>query len=262
MSDRVTRIAHLADLHFGRVDGVVVEALAAELAASRLDLVVVSGDLTMAAREREFRAARAFLDRLGVPYLAVPGNHDVSPYRLLERFFDPWRAWRDHIGPDTEPCWSNGEVVVAGLNSARAIGRSLDWSEGRLSRRQFQRVAERLAGTPETAFRILVTHHPLAVPTALIEHDVVGRARMAIGSLAELKIRLVLTGHLHVGVLHTLSAAAVDPGRPAPLFVLGGSATSTRLRGETNNYHLLSIAADGCALSTREWNGNGFRTRP
>jgi len=78
----LTRIAHLSDLHFGAVDSKVVAGLAAELRADRPDLVVVSGDLTMGARPAEFRLARAFLDEVGAPALAVPGNHDLTPYRL------------------------------------------------------------------------------------------------------------------------------------------------------------------------------------
>ena len=38
-------VAHLSDLHFGRDDPRAVDALRAELAAARPDLVVVSGDL-------------------------------------------------------------------------------------------------------------------------------------------------------------------------------------------------------------------------
>ena len=58
-------IAQISDLHFGRHDGVVVEALLASLQASGCDLVVVSGDLTQRARSAEFAAAEAFLDRVG-----------------------------------------------------------------------------------------------------------------------------------------------------------------------------------------------------
>ncbi len=83
------RIAHISDLHFHLTDPAVVEALVAELNTGPPDLVAVSGDLTMRARSREFRAARAFIDRLRAPVLAVPGNHDITSYWLHERFLDP-----------------------------------------------------------------------------------------------------------------------------------------------------------------------------
>ncbi len=78
----MTRIAHISDLHFGAEDPAVVAALAEELRADRPDLVAISGDLTMQARGAEFRDARQFMDGLGLPTLAVPGNHDLTPYKL------------------------------------------------------------------------------------------------------------------------------------------------------------------------------------
>ncbi|MFC7543906.1 metallophosphoesterase family protein [Siccirubricoccus deserti] len=69
-----------------------MDALAAELNADSVDLIALSGDLTMRARSREYRAAQAFLARLHAPVLAVPGNHDLTSYWLHERFLDPWAA--------------------------------------------------------------------------------------------------------------------------------------------------------------------------
>lgn len=43
------------------------------------DLVVLSGDITQRAGPAQFRSAKALVDRLGVPALAIPGNHDIAP---------------------------------------------------------------------------------------------------------------------------------------------------------------------------------------
>ena len=69
----------------------MVEALAAELNHTSPDLIAISGDLTQRARIHEFKAARAFFDRLPQPSLVVPGNHDV-PANPLRRFIAPWRT--------------------------------------------------------------------------------------------------------------------------------------------------------------------------
>jgi 3',5'-cyclic AMP phosphodiesterase CpdA len=123
------RIAHLSDLHFGRTDPAVVEALVAELNADPPDLVAVSGDLTMRARRREYRAARAFLDRLRAPVLAVPGNHDITAHWLHERFLDPLGRWRRFIADEPEPVWADDELAVVGVNTAsRGGGAFLEWS--------------------------------------------------------------------------------------------------------------------------------------
>ncbi len=101
------RIAHVSDLHFCRTNPAVVEALVAELNADPPDLAAVSGDLTMRARRREYRAARAFLDRLRAPVLAVLGNHDITAYWLHERFLDPLGRWRRFIAEEPEPVWAD-----------------------------------------------------------------------------------------------------------------------------------------------------------
>ncbi len=116
------RIAHISDLHFCRTDPAVVEALAAELNADPPDLVAVSGDLTMRARSREFRAARAFLDGLRAPVLAVPGNHDITSYWLHERFLDPLGRWRRFVAEEPEPVWADDEIAVVGINTASRAG--------------------------------------------------------------------------------------------------------------------------------------------
>lgn len=162
----MTRIAHITDLHFGAEDPAVVEALAAELAVDRPDLVAISGDLTLGARRSEFKAARAFIDALPMPALAVPGNHDITLYRLVERFTDPCLRWRMEIALETEPTWQNGHVMVAGLNTAWRIGLHWDWSRGRVTSIRLKRLLDRLAAAPPDLTRIVVAHHPLLPPEA------------------------------------------------------------------------------------------------
>ena len=102
------RIAHLSDLHVLALAGVspfrfmnkrltgyanlrlkrkhihrraYVEAIATEIARSKIDHVVVTGDLTNLALEAEFEAARELLEKgLGLSprdVSVVPGNHDL-----------------------------------------------------------------------------------------------------------------------------------------------------------------------------------------
>ena len=54
-------IAHLSDLHFGRIDETLLDPLRRRLEALRPDLVVVSGDLTQRARAKQ----------------SVDGSHDL-----------------------------------------------------------------------------------------------------------------------------------------------------------------------------------------
>ena len=54
----ITRILHIADLHFGREDARLVEALAEMERELSPDVVVASGDLTTFGKRSEFAAAR------------------------------------------------------------------------------------------------------------------------------------------------------------------------------------------------------------
>ena len=70
-------LLQISDPHFGTEQAPVVEALATLARQQRPDVLVLSGDITQRARPGQFRAARAFTDRLGAPVLAIPGNHDI-----------------------------------------------------------------------------------------------------------------------------------------------------------------------------------------
>jgi len=98
------RIVHLSDLHFERMpprlfDGVPESLYRAKRIVRSLspDFVIVSGDLTSYGcwDVRELYAVKDWLDGLAIPYLAVPGNHDLSAnaakgaaYPVMEHFED------------------------------------------------------------------------------------------------------------------------------------------------------------------------------
>ena len=249
----MTTLVHLSDLHFGAEEPAVVAALAEDIARDPPDLVAVSGDLTQRARHREFEAASRFLKALPAPVLAVPGNHDVTPFDVLERFADPWGRWRVHIAPDTEPVWSNGAVAVVGLNTARRGGLYLNWARGRVGGTRLDRLARKLAALPDAAFRVVVAHHPFAPPALAPDARVVGGATPALALFARHRVGLVLTGHLHL--------PDIGPARTAAgvTLVQAATATSHRLRGAPNAYHRIAIRDGAARVLTRVWDGAAWR---
>lgn len=230
-------IAHISDLHFGAADAFVAERLVEAIEAVRPDLIVVSGDLTQRARRSQFREARAFLDRLKFPQLIVPGNHDVPLYNVVGRFANPLENYRRYVTSDLEPFFSDAELAVAGVNTARA----LTIKGGRINKEQIEAVRSRMLAAWENALKVVVTHHPFDVAEGEDENAIVGRATLAMPAIASCGADVFLSGHMHVShVGHTARRYDLPNGHSA-LIVQAGTAISSRGRGEANSFNILEF---------------------
>jgi Icc-related predicted phosphoesterase len=76
----VIRIAAMADVHFGRDSAGTLRPHLDDL-AERADVLLVAGDLTTCGHPDEARALARELRGLGVPVVAVLGNHDLHADR-------------------------------------------------------------------------------------------------------------------------------------------------------------------------------------
>jgi 3',5'-cyclic AMP phosphodiesterase CpdA len=244
-------LVHLSDLHFGRVDPVLIEPLRSRIHALQPHLVVVSGDLTQRAKPDQFREARAFLDSLPKPQLVVPGNHDVPLFNVFQRMLTPLAKYKRIVSRDLEPEYVDDEIAVVGVNTAR----SFVWKDGSINSRQVAHVKRRICGLDERIVKIVVTHHPFDVPEDHDEAEIVDKAAKAMKVFAECGADLLLAGHLHK--THTTSSAEryKIPGHSA-LLIQAGTATSTRARGETNTFNCLRITAGDIAIEQWRWNSN------
>ena len=247
-------LAHLSDLHFGRIDAALIEPLLQRLREVAPQIVAVSGDLTQRAKAGQFEEARAFLGRLSEPLVVVPGNHDVPLYRVWERFLSPLGKYKRYISADLEPSFVDDEIAVLGVNTAR----SLTFKGGRINQEQIASLRRRLQGLPESLTKVVVTHHPFDIPDEPDNDELVGRARQAMQAFADCGVDLLLSGHFH-------ASGAGDTSRRHPLAgyaalaVQAGTATSTRGRGEANAFNVLRIDHDAVTLEVNAWQPEAAR---
>lgn len=241
-------IVHLSDLHFGRVDGAIIEPLIATIKETGPDVLAVSGDLTQRARSRQFKEARAFLDQLPGPQIVVPGNHDVPMHNPLTRFLQPLDKYRRYITNDLQPFYADEEVAILGINTAR----SLTVKYGRISEAQIAGIRDKLCPIGDEITKMLVTHHPFDLPEGHDAGELVRGASLAMEALASCGADVLLAGHLHVSHTGHSSARYKIAGHSA-LVVSAGTATSTRGRGETNSFNVIRIKHPHISVERLAW---------
>jgi 3',5'-cyclic AMP phosphodiesterase CpdA len=223
--------------------------MAALLALShqqRPDLLVLSGDITQRARADQFREARAFVDEIGVPLLAIPGNHDIPLLNLGERVLQPYARFSAAFGQDLAPEHESPDLLVLGVNTTRWYRHK----NGEVSPEQIERVARRLAKASPRQLRVVVVHQPVAVTRTEEAHNLLRGRHNALQHWAGAGADLVLGGHIHLPYVLALA------GLVRPMWaVQAGTAFSSRVRaGAPNAVNVLrwrDAAPDGLCLIER-----------
>jgi 3',5'-cyclic AMP phosphodiesterase CpdA len=240
-------VIHLSDLHFGRIDPAILTPLITFIGQMNPELVAVSGDLTQRARTVEFLAAKEFLAAIPFPKIVVPGNHDVPLHNLFARFVRRLDRYQRYITPDLQPVFTDTQIVVVGVNTARAF----TWKDGRINRRQLEQLRGTLKNAPSGTTKIVVTHHPFDLPTGA-SGRVVGRSRLAIKTLAECGVDLLLAGHFHIADTSRTAKRYELPGYSA-IIVSSGTSTSTRGRGQPNSLNVIRVDEARLTIERRIW---------
>jgi 3',5'-cyclic AMP phosphodiesterase CpdA len=247
----MTTLVHLSDLHFGRVDQRVADALAALIVRIAPQVVAVSGDFTQRARRSQFRAARRFLDSLPQPHVVVPGNHDIPLFNLPVRFLNPLGGYRRHITANLQPVHIDAEIAVLGLNTTRPTS----LKGGAVQYDDVPEMCEVLGRLSAHLVKIVVGHHPFGEERAAAFEAGHADTR-AVARLAQAGADVFLTGHRHLSYTgHT--AERYDISGRAAIVVEAGTATSTRMRGEANAFNLLHIDHAHVAVERFEWGASG-----
>ncbi len=224
-------LLQISDTHFGTEQAAVVEALVRLAHDQAPDVVVLSGDITQRARTTQFRAARAFVDRLRAPALvAVPGNHDIALFNVFARVFAPYASHRQAFGQQLEPQFESPDLLVLALNTTRP------WrhTDGEVSPDQVERVSRRLGTAQAAQLRIVVVHQPVAVTEASDAKNLLHGREAAVRRWAEAGCDLVMGGHIHLPFVLPLGERYAGLAREM-WAVQAGTAVSRRVRGDAPN---------------------------
>ena len=234
------RVAHFSDLHLLSLDGAraldfankrwiggvnllanrgrhyhtgVFESLISDLNAAGVDHAICTGDVTNLAMEQEFHFARGLFDRIALgpdEVTVLPGNHDAYVARGAQFFTgyfagyhtsDPGWEWPD--GDAWPLVRIRGDVAIVGVSTSLTT----PWftAYGQVGREQLDRLRQVLVDPRlDDKFRIVAIHHPPAGKFArsrirgLRDRD--GFAAV----LAETGAELVIHGHEHRMLVHTL----------------------------------------------------------
>jgi 3',5'-cyclic AMP phosphodiesterase CpdA len=240
----MTTLLHISDLHFGppfhEAAGESLQRFAAELGP---DVIVASGDFTQRATEEQFREARTYLDRLpAVPLVVTPGNHDVPLYRVRQRVFSPYTYYRKYISEELDTVTRLPGVVIVSLNSTAPLQAVVN---GRIHRWQIEFARRAFEGVPEETQRVVVAHHHFAPPPDWERADVMPQAKRALDAFTEMKVDLILGGHLHRSYIGNSLDLYAGADREHGI-VIAQSGTSTSRRGrarerEKNTFNVLRL---------------------
>ena len=227
------RIAHISDLHLRAVDANFDRAVTLiEQAQSKVDHVIIAGDIVDCAEANVLQAFKTSLDQRGLMHArdltVVPGNHDIFPItsnRPFLSFSRPTKNWelfcalfastrtgggsRRLVRGEPFPVGKilNENVVLTAFDSTR--NNSFDprsWASGELPENHVDAVEKFFAANSKARHRVVVMHHcPWAdLSESMSQHFPMGMAfpdaDTAVNWLHWAGATLILCGHYHVDV--------------------------------------------------------------
>jgi 3',5'-cyclic AMP phosphodiesterase CpdA len=248
-------IAHISDIHFGRIRPGILRALRTRISELSPDLVVLSGDVTQRARSHQFAEALSYLATIESPLLVVPGNHDIPLHNLMRRLLRPYSRYRRFFGRELNPAFINEEMMVLGLNTARGYV----WKSGDLASSQLALVARSFQTASEPSpqgfapWKIVAMHHPFLLPGS----SRVQRMRRGLRAFAQAGVEIVLSGHYHEFFAIPLAVQTSDGARTV-LQAMTGTAASSRTRKTPNTFTFLELNGDTARFTPQTYEENAF----
>ncbi|MFT4026459.1 MAG: metallophosphoesterase [Novosphingobium sp.] len=234
---------HLSDIHFGLEDRTALEWVERCIETEQPAAICITGDLTMRARHREYRAASAWVSALGPPVTVEVGNHDMPYFNLIERFTDPYRRYRA-IETLLERQLDLPGVAIVPLKTVTRAQWRFPWSNGWVTGRALAETLAAIDAVPVGKRVIVTAHHPLTERSPRGKRLTINGTE-AMEALASRGILAILTGHVHDAFDIEQATAR------GPLRMIGAGTLSKRVRSTPPSFNELTIDAGGIRVRVR-----------
>ncbi len=228
------RVAHITDIHYDEnaSKDVLLARFLKTAALLDPDLVVCTGDIMSNPTAKGYAAVREMLDRLTVPVVFCPGNHDHRNLKL----------WRERFSDKTYQSFDAGPFHIVLLDTGKADNIVSRGGEG-IEDDQLAWLRRDLKAAAGKAVYIFMHHSPV------MEGESFDDGRVEFLDLVRAAgVKGIFAGHIH-------RDAAFDLGRGGrPVTSLAGTVlpvihtttlASSRLKGSYHGFRLLLLTPAG-----------------
>jgi len=241
-------------LHFGRlVSREKEQSLADDIIARSPELLVITGDLTDRGAISQFKWARDFLQSLNIPFVAVPGNREISFTAVWEWIMPRFamRRYSKFFGPKDRILYRSDShgVIFFGLNSIH----SFPSFTGKISRETRYWLREEAARFPDH-IKVLFLHHPVlpVIRSSSFWAHSLAEAGELLNIATQTGICLILQGHKHRSSVMEVRI----PERNSRVVV--SSAGAPLMPYWDCTYHVIHLSRSSIEIEPREFREGAF----
>lgn len=245
-------------------DEALFDRLVEHARALDVERVVITGDLSNLALEREFEHIDDKLQGIGLPVTVIPGNHDAYTRGSVRSLrFEAMLG--HHMQGDRLTHGDGGsefpypfvqrhdDVALIGLSTAQA---SLPLHAiGTVGAAQLARLRTMLEALAEEGLtRVVLIHHPVIVGESKPRHDLIdldafGRVIAAAGA------ELILHGHEHRRIEGSLDG----PEGPVPVHGISSATNLSQVPGREAAFSVYEVGDGRLDRALYCWDGSDFR---
>jgi len=227
------RLLHISDTHIGGkgdFDREVLLKITQSIDFNQYDFMIHTGDITQSGKEEQYIEGKNYLQKIPLPYLVIPGNHDARSGGIA--------LFNQYIGP-TNGVRTFGDAVVIFVNSAVA-----DTNDGRVGMVKFDLLKNSLNKYQDFPVRIVaIHHHTIPTPRAGRERNVLYNAGDMLDLMLHYDVDLVLSGHRHYPNVYRVNNT---------VFVNAGTVSCRKTRyGDLYSYNSIAITNRKLSIETK-----------